>query len=185
MRNLSLPRLVAAGLLLLAATPCWAQRVWPDPNATGVVGGQVPMCLNGSSQAVPCSASTPLAVAGGAYPSGATPITATFSGADTSSSAATLAAAAGKTTYICGFTVSGLGATALTNVTVAVTGLTGAGTLNYTYSMPAGATVAATPLNVPLSPCVPGNAVNTAIVVTVPGGAGNTNTTISAQGYQL
>lgn len=113
-----------------------------------------------------------------------TNVTATFSGADTTTATATLPASAGKVTFICGFTVGGLGATALANGVATVTGLLGAATLNYTYSMPAGATVVTTtPLNVAFSPCLSTGAVNTAIVVTVPGAAGNTATTISAWGY--
>lgn len=148
----------------------------------GVAFAQVPPTGSGTNGWLQ-SIFNQLSDSGGAGP--ATPITATFSGADTTTAAATLAAAASKTTFICGFQVNGLGATGLANGVATVTGLTGGATINYTYSMPAGVTVVTTtPLNVIFSPCIPGNAVNTAIVVTVPGAAGNTSTTISAQGYQ-
>lgn len=176
--------LLALALALSACSAAFAQPVNNSNNwvTSGgqVVGGAVAMCVNPTTNlAAPCNASS------GQAPVGATIVLGAFSGADTTSQAATLAANATKTTFICGFTVTGLGATALTNVIVAVASLTGATTLSYQYSMPAGATVVTTtPLNVRYQPCLPGNAINTAITVTVPGGAGNTSTAISAWGYQ-
>lgn len=97
---------------------------------------------------------------------------------------ATLAAAAGLTTYISGFTVTGLGATAAGVVALTVAGLQG-GTLTYNVPVPAGATVGLTPLSVVFNPPLPASAVNTAIVVTLPAlGAGNTNAAVVATGYQ-
>jgi hypothetical protein len=119
----------------------------------------------------------------GTYPCGATPITATASGT-TGAVAATLAAAAGKFTYVCGFHVNTSGATAGTSVTVAVSGLLG-GTINFAHSLGAVGT-AQNPLNVNFSTCVQSSAVNTAIVVTQPGaGAGATNAITTAWGYQM
>jgi hypothetical protein len=114
-----------------------------------------------------------------------TPITGVFSGADTTTAAATLAGTAGKTTYICSVTVSGLGATAATPVTVTVATLAGGNTMSYSYVFPLGATVPSTPLAVNYNPCIPAGAAATAITVTVPGAAGNTATQINATGYQL
>jgi len=119
------------------------------------------------------------------YPPRATAITASSSGADTSSASVSLAASPGQTTYICSFSVGGLGATAIGNVVVTVGALAGNVSVNYTYSMPAGATVPATPLNVAFTPCMPAVGQNSAITVTVPGAAGNTSTTITASGYQF
>ena len=107
-----------------------------------------------------------------------------FSGADTTSQAATLALAAGKTTYICGWTVSGLGATGATTVQIVVATLVGSSSPNYSYVFPAGATVVATSAGATYSPCIPANAAASAITVTVPGAAGNTATQINAWGYQ-
>jgi hypothetical protein len=118
------------------------------------------------------------------FPAGSTPISAVFSGADTTTAAATLAAAAGKTTYISGFTVAGLGSTAGGPVTVTVSGLVGGTTQSYSYVYTASATTPNTPLQVTFNQAIPGNAVNTAIVVTVPGQAGNTATQINAWGFQ-
>ena len=98
---------------------------------------------------------------------------------------ATLAAVAGKTTYITGFEVTSGGATAAALVTVTVTGLAG-GTAIYTYGAVAGAVMANTPLAVTFSPPLIASALNTAIVVTLPAlGLGNTNATVVAHGYQI
>lgn len=97
--------------------------------------------------------------------------------------AATLAAVAGKRTFIAGFTVDGLGATAASVIEVTVTGVLG-GTLRRKMSIPAGAAVAVTPLVVEFDRPLPGSADNTAIVVNVPSfGAGNTSAVVSAHGF--
>lgn len=97
---------------------------------------------------------------------------------------ATLAAAAGKWTYITGFEVTGAGATAPSVVAVTVTGLLG-GTRNYYISIPAGAAVGVQPLVVFFDPPLPASAVNTAIVVNVASfGAGNTSTAVAASGIR-
>jgi hypothetical protein len=118
------------------------------------------------------------------FPAGATPITAVFSGADTATASATLAAVAGKFTYICGFTVSGLGSTAGATVIATVATLAGGNTLSYSYVFVASATGADTPVNQVFSPCIPASAANAVITATVPGSAGNTATQINAWGYQ-
>lgn len=99
------------------------------------------------------------------------------------SAAATLTGTATTTVYISGFEVTGAGATSAAVVTVTVAGLLG-GTRSYTYTFPAGATVACQPLVVTFYPALPASAVNTAIVVTCPaGGTGNTNNTVVAHGF--
>ena len=119
------------------------------------------------------------------YPAGATPITAASGNVAAATAAATLAAVAGKTTYITGFTVTGSGATAGLPVNVTVTN-TITGTLTYTYAAAAGVLVANVPLNVTFPAPLPANAVNTTIVVSCPTlGTGNTNNTVNAYGFQL
>jgi hypothetical protein len=115
----------------------------------------------------------------------AVPVLGVFSGANTASATAILPAAIGKTTYVCGLTISGLGATALTPVVATIATLVGGLTSSISYVYPAGATVAATPIIIQLALCIPASAINTAITVTVPGAAGNTATQISVSGYQL
>jgi hypothetical protein len=124
----------------------------------------------------------------GADPPGATGTNQTpVAESDTDAAAiitATLAAAAAKKTYLCGFAVTGAGATAASVITVAVTGITGT-TLNFKLVVPAGAAVSITPLIVTFPVPLAGSAVNTAIVVTVPSfGAGNAHATVTAWGYQ-
>jgi len=95
---------------------------------------------------------------------------------------ATLAAVANRTTYITGFVVTGLGATAAGTVDITVTGPTN--TLHFVQTAPAGATVPQTPLVVTFPRPIPAAAVNTAIVVTVPAfGAGNVSACVTAFGY--
>jgi hypothetical protein len=96
---------------------------------------------------------------------------------------ATLPAAAGKTTYLTGFTFTGSGATAASVVLLTVTGP--ATTLTFVVAVPAGATLGCTPITVRFDRAVPASAPNTAIVVSVPSlGAGNTNAAVVATGYQ-
>lgn len=116
-----------------------------------------------------------------------TPVTASATGS-TGAIAATLPAAAGKTTYICGFYFTGTNATAAnTATTLTITG-TISGTMNFGFpTLAAAATVPNTmPLDEQFTPCVAASAVNTAIVVNGPAlGAGATLTTLAAWGYQL
>lgn len=98
--------------------------------------------------------------------------------------AASLAAATGKVTYICGFSITSAGSTGAAVVSPTVSGIV-TGTMTFTYSSIAGATLANPPLVVPFRDCISASAPNTAIVVSMPSlGAGNTNTTVSAWGYQ-
>lgn len=108
----------------------------------------------------------------------------TGSGADTSSSTLTLGDAS-HFTFVCGFDVSGLGATSATASTVTVGPLTSTTGSNvspgFGYVFVAGAAVPNTPLLVTFSPCVPVFGVAT---LTVPGAAGNTSTILSIWGFK-
>lgn len=96
---------------------------------------------------------------------------------------ATLAAVAGKRTHIVGFVVDGLGATVASVIEVTVTGVLG-GTLRRKLNVPAGASIAVTPLVVEFGRPIPASADNTAIVVNVPSfGAGNTSAIASIHGF--
>lgn len=97
---------------------------------------------------------------------------------------ATLAAATGKVTYICGFAITSTGSTAAAVVAPTVTGII-TGTMTFAYASVAGATLSNQPLIVPFAECMPASAPNTTIVVSMPTlGAGNTNATVNAWGYQ-
>jgi hypothetical protein len=120
---------------------------------------------------------------GSPYIEGSTALIAGSGNVANASAAATLTGTATTTVYISGFEVTGAGATAASVATVTVAGLLG-GTRSYTYTFPAGATVACTPLLVSFNPPLPASAVNTAIVVTCPAsGAGGTNNTVVAHGF--
>lgn len=100
------------------------------------------------------------------------------------SAVATLAGAAGKTTYITGFIITGSGATAGLPVVVTVAGLLG-GTVSFIYTAAAGVLVGNTPLNVIFPVPVPASTTNTAIVVTCPAlGTGAAHNIVTAFGYQ-
>ena len=119
------------------------------------------------------------------YPAGATPITAASGSVAAATATATLAGAAGVTTYIAGFEVTGAGATAGLAVSVTVTG-TISGTLTYVYVAATGVAVANTPLIVEFAKPIPASAANVAIVVSCPTlGTGNTANSVVAHGYQL
>lgn len=183
--------LVASGTRAVAQSPN-TENYFYTPGGSGV-NGAVGMCLNTANKAVPCSAANvqPSPVSFTPYPVNsttavaATPITATSGNVAAGVATATLAAAAGKTTYLCGFTITSAGSTAaaVVNATAAntVTGI-----LSFTYTSAAGATLANQPLVVPFNPCIPANAANTTIPVSLPSlGAGNTNTAVNAWGFQL
>jgi hypothetical protein len=113
-----------------------------------------------------------------------TPVAASSGNVAAAAAVATLPAAAGKTTYVAGLTITGGGATAASLVTAVLSGLLG-GSLSFTVAAPAGATLGVTPLSVEFNPPLPASAANTAIVLTLPSlGAGNTNAAVSAWGYQ-
>lgn len=96
---------------------------------------------------------------------------------------ATLAGAAGKTTWISGFSVTGAGATGASVITVTITGI--ATTMSYSVVIPAGVTANVAELFIEFTDPIPASAVNTAVVVNVPSfGAGNTNAAVNAHGFQ-
>lgn len=113
------------------------------------------------------------------------PITASSGNVAAGVATASLAAAVGKVTYICGFTITSTGSTAAAVVSPTVTNLV-TGTMTFTYASVAGATLANQPLVVPFTPpCISASAPNTAILVSMPSlGAGSTNATVNAWGYQ-
>lgn len=121
----------------------------------------------------------------GGFPAGATPITGASGTVAAATATATLAAVAGKTTYITGFQITSTGSTGAAVVAPTVTGVI-TGTMTYAYASVAGVTLGNQPLSIVFNPPVPASAVNTAIAVVLPSlGAGNTNATVNAQGFQL
>lgn len=91
----------------------------------------------------------------------------------------TLAAAAGKTTYICGFVVSAVGGTATVGP-ITIAGLVGGSAVYYLTSSVAGST-----LSQSFAPCIPASATNTAITITTTADGSASNVTVNSWGYQL
>lgn len=98
---------------------------------------------------------------------------------------ASLTAAAGRTNYISGFMVDGLGATAAAAINITVNNLV-TGTLVFRYNVPAGVTTPAGRLLVIFPEPIPANAPNTGVTVNVPSfGAGNAEASVMVWGYDM
>ena len=99
----------------------------------------------------------------------------------------TFAAIAGRTFYLTGFQVTGLGATGASAIQVTLSGTKGSGTPTWTLNIPAGVTLAISPFPLQVSfgeKGWPGSGQNVAVVVNVPSfGAGNTTANVTAWGY--
>lgn len=89
----------------------------------------------------------------------------------------TLAAAAAKTTYICGFSVSAIGGTAAVGP-ITIAGPT-ASLVYYLASSASGNFLTQT-----FSPCIPASAVNTAITTTTTADGTASNVAVNSWGYQ-
>jgi hypothetical protein len=120
-------------------------------------------------------------------PASPTPVQNSSADVAAATATATLPAAAGKTTYIEGFDLTGGGATAASIVAGTITGLAG-GTMNFDVAVAAGVAAAVTPqgpLSVRFPTPIPASALNTAIVVSVPSlGSGNAHAVLTAYGFQ-
>jgi hypothetical protein len=180
-------RLLLAALATAWCSAAFAQSNFPAPGNQNVPGS-VGMCINGSNQAVPCSGSTPFQVANpspaagtpaAGYPPGATAITGNAVGT-TAAVVGTLAAASGKFTYICGFTISTIGGTA-TSGPVTVAGLIGT---SMVFQLPVNATAGQIFPTQNFFPCVQASAVNTAITVTTTAAVGATAVDVNSWGFQ-
>ncbi len=131
---------------------------------------------------------TPVNAAGqelhkGSLPNGAVAVQTSSGNKAAATAAAALAAQAGKTNFLAGFSVTGSGATTGLPVIVTVTGVLG-GTLSYIHTFPAGVLVPCQPLVVKFDPPIPASAVNTAITVSCPtSGSGGTHNAVNANGY--
>ena len=145
-------------------------------NTTSTILG-----FNGTTQdRMRGSATQGLQVAPQAYPFGATAVVNSNQGT-TASTAATLAAAASKTTFVCGFEIDASATAAAANG-ASMSGLVGGVTMQFFQQIGAGTSVARTITN--FTPCLPGNAVNTAITITSAAAGAGGNTFVNIWGFQ-
>ena len=168
-------KLVTILLAALVCALCWL----PLTHAQApVVPGSTSVGGSGASQAfVPYSASNPLNVVDQPYPSGATAITGNAQGT-TGAVVGTLAAAAGKTTYICGLHIDATGSGSIGPVTVA--GVVGS---SFVFQGSAAAANNGVPV-VNFTPCIPASAPNTAITTTTTADGTATAVDVNTWGYQ-
>lgn len=119
------------------------------------------------------------------HPGNETYVTAGSGNVANAAAAASLAAVAGKTNYISGFSITSTGSTAAAIVRATLAGLI-SGTLGFTYVTVAGATTANRDLVVTFPTPIPASAVNTAITISLPAlGAGNTNAEVNIWGFYI
>lgn len=169
---------------VLAASLACAQTTFPTQNPSVNAPGEVEMCVDNGGVAGACSELKPRSVriVGGnvaaPYPTGSYPITGIGAGT-TGAVVGTLAAAPGRSTYICGFDVSAIGGTAAIGPIV-VAGLTGG---SFTYQ--ASSTAAGVTLSRTFTPCIPSSTVNTAITVTTTADGSASAVDVNAWGFQL
>ena len=164
----------------IAALPTLApgtQR--PQGSLAGAAYNQ-PVYGSASGGGTQVDATHGLPVSGLAYPNGAAPLTATATGT-TAATAATLAGTSGKTTYICGFSITS-DATAGTSGTAVVSG-TISGSLNFVQGV--GVAPAVSGVSQSFTRCIPASATNTGIVITSAAAGVGGVTAVSAWGFQL
>lgn len=150
-----------------------------DYLGTGAVYLPVAQITDGTNKVQVDSVSLGLAV--GVVPFG-TPVYGTVSAAAATMSAG-VAAVSAKTSYLDGFDLDGLGATAGSAIAVTIAGVLG-GTLTLNIGITAGIS---TPVQVSkrFNPALKGSTTNAAIVVTVPSyGSGNTSASLNTYGRQ-
>lgn len=129
-----------------------------------------------SAECDPVNTTNPLPVSP-ALPAGAAALTGNATGT-TGAVVGTLAAATGKTTYICGFDVSAIGGTAAVGP-ITVAGLIGSSMVFQLSSSAAGVT-----LPVTFSPCIPASATNTAITITTTADGTASAVAVNSWGYR-
>ena len=185
--------------LLLTAAPAAADQF---QTPFGFAPGAVQECSTSQGQQLPCPWSdlmpqvappgtpaspnqratvvtiSPNSGAPGQYPAGAIPITGNATGS-TGAVVGTLAALAGKTTWICGFDVEAIGGTAAVGP-ITVAGLKGSSMVFQASSTAAGGSVA----RMTFTPCVPASAANTAITITTTADGTATAVDVNSWGFQ-
>lgn len=157
------------------------------PNTTYVAGQSFPLTVDTTGKLCGVSSSSggtvtlgagtaAIGTVGPGYTSAQTPITGNGTGS-TGSVVGTLAAASGKTTYICGFSVSAIGTLAVGPITIA--GTVGSSLVYQLTALAAGAVLTQT-----FTPCIPSSATNTAITTTTTADASASAVDVNSWGYQ-
>lgn len=184
MRKLAiLSALLASAFLFAPPADAQTARVVAScstPPVVNPVGALIPLVVDVNGNLCSTGGAPPAGSGTAGFPAGATPVTSSATGT-TGAVVATLPAAAGKTTYICGFNATGNEAATGAIVAVTVAG-TISGSLNYFIAHSVTPTLGN--LNNTFTPCVPSSAVNTAITVTSAADAAGTNVAVTAWGYQ-
>jgi hypothetical protein len=168
-------RTLRAAVILAAAfflAPAQAQTVPCTGPTQGICTPTVPWTTTGA-----VSTTNPIPV--NTQPSSIGVITGNANGT-TGAVVGTLAGVVGKTTYICGFTVSGIGGTADPGP-VTIAGVVGS---SMTFQMSLNNASTASIMQQDFTPCIPASAVNTAITTTTTAAAGATAVSVVSWGYQ-
>lgn len=125
------------------------------------------------------------AVGAAGYPAGATPLNASSGIVANATANASLAGASGKTTYLTGIQISGMGATAAGVAACAVSGLLGS-PIQFIIAVPAGVTSGIAPINVTFNPPIPASAPNAPISAAMNAfGAGSAQAIVNMQGFRV
>lgn len=171
----------AAVLVVAVSVVNWADAQVAPPAPSPAASSSQPVTIPGGTNINNFPANQ--IVSPQPYPSGAVPVNVTASGT-TGTTVATLPAAVGKTTYICGWHDDVM-ATSIAVTNLQITGLSSGGSLNFLVTVLAQSTQGVGSAQQFYAPCLPASALNTAIVVTggVPGTGGVQQ--VNAWGYQL
>lgn len=159
------------------SVPCELSDIWLRPQVTSPGKASQP---NDPAQVVTLS---PNSGASQPYPAGAVALTETATGT-TGGTTATFPALAGKTNWLCGFSVSPGAASSAITITITTTGLTNNFSLSVGAPVAAAGTTASI-VTVPITPCVPASAANTAITVVAGSlSTGGVNQAVNAWGFR-
>jgi hypothetical protein len=153
------------------AAPCQFTDI-PAPDVAG------PFVAPGADKKAQVVTISPNSGASNPYPTNAIPTVAIGAGS-TGAVTATMPAAAGRTTWLCGVTISALGGTATVGP-VTISNLIG----NITFTLQLAATASGNFFSQGFSPCIPAKAVNTSIAIVTTADGTATAVDVNAWGYQ-
>lgn len=173
--------------LLLWGSASFAQVNFPTQQGNINAPGAVEMCLNTVGISVPCSYLTPRPVeivkqplsTPLLFPSGSLPAIGVGTGT-TGAVSATIPAAPGRLSYLCGLDISAIGGTATIGpITIAT--LSGGVTVTLQVASSAGGTT----ISRTFQPCLPAAAINSAITVATTADGTATAVDVNLYGFQF